>query len=155
MPVSRRERSKCLQRRQLLRLPRSSPAINSGMRPSPLVVPFWHRSPTASEVASSPKLNEIATRVRGRPIRLVANGAGRADGAERFAIHGLILDRAVEKLEPWLNERGSGVRGLIACGSFGDRWLSELQLEIGWLLESSGLELYVTARNVGSELAPV
>ena len=102
-----------------------------------------------------PETNEIATRVRGRPIRLVANGAGRADGAERFAIHGLILDRAVEKLEPWLNERGSGVRGLIACGSFGDRWLSELQLEIAWLLESSGLELYVTARNVGSELAPV
>ena len=85
-----------------------------------------------------PETNEIATRVRGRPIRLVANGAGRADGAERFAIHGLILDRAVEKLEPWLNERGSGVRGLIACGSFGDRWLSELQLEIAWLLESLG-----------------
>ena len=48
-------------------------------------------------------VREIETQVAGQTVRLPRNWGGKAQGAEQFAMHGLILDAAV----PW-RQAGSG-----------------------------------------------
>ena len=93
----------------------------------------------------------VETRIAGQTVRLPANWGGKGPGAEIYAMHGLILDRAVRKLQVAADR----VSGRIAAGDFSGRWPGELDLEIAWSLAAHALELTVTATNVGPGPVPV
>lgn len=93
----------------------------------------------------------VETNIAGHTVRLPANWGGKGPGAEIYAMHGLILDRAVRKL----NIAASSVSGRIAAGDFSGRWPGELDLEIAWCLAANALKLEVTAKNVGQGPVPV
>ena len=93
----------------------------------------------------------IAAVVDGRPVRLPMNWGGKAPGARRYAMHGLILDEAFQFSQP----RPDRVRGELAAGDFGGRWPSQAELEIEWRLDGGGLQLVMRAKNVGREPLPM
>ena len=97
----------------------------------------------------------IEAMIAGHPVHLPANGGGKAPGAERYAIHGLILATAVTDLDPACDAHHARVTGRIPAGDFGAGWPSATALEITWELRPDALTLRVTARNEGREALPI
>jgi aldose 1-epimerase len=94
---------------------------------------------------------EIETTVAGQTARLPRNWGGKAEGAEQYAMHGLILDAAV----PWRQDASDRVTGRLDAGDFAGRWPGRAALEFEWRLEGGGLSLLVTAENAGSGPLPM
>lgn len=95
-------------------------------------------------------LPEIETLVLGRTVRLPRNWGGKAAGAEQYAMHGLVLDRAMDRLERATAEGRDALLGTLQAGGFGGRWPGSLDLAFELALEPTALSLTIEARNVGS-----
>lgn len=95
----------------------------------------------------------IETQVMGRPVALPANWGGKAQGAETYAMHGLILDRAVDQLERAPD--GASATGVIHAGDFGHGWPGDITLAVTWRLWPRALTLTIKAVNVGEEPSPI
>jgi galactose mutarotase-like enzyme len=97
-----------------------------------------------------PGARELETAVDGRMVRLPANWGGKAPGAARYAMHGLILDAQVS-----FDQHGPAeVRGRLAAGDFHGRWPSRSEVTFAWRLVGGGLELAVQVRNLGDAPLP-
>ena len=97
----------------------------------------------------------LTTQWRGHTITLPANNIGKNAGAERHAMHGLILkahtDNVAEKTIPG----GKQVTGVIHAGNFGGHWLSKTDLEFTITLTTDAVDAVVVAKNVGTEPEPM
>ena len=100
-----------------------------------------------------PGKRTIETTILGRTVALPANWGGKAAGAEAYAMHGLILDRAVGQLE--IAPDGASARGLIFAGDFGRGWPGDITLAITWRLWARALTLTIKAVNRGEEPSPI
>ncbi|MGA9582891.1 MAG: aldose 1-epimerase [Allosphingosinicella sp.] len=98
---------------------------------------------------------EIETTIAGRIVTLPANGGGKAPGAEQYAIHGLILDRAAQVGERFKVPGGEAVQATLDAGDFGGHWLSTARLEFEIRLTGSSFAAVVRAINTGSEPMPI
>lgn len=97
----------------------------------------------------------IETQVLGRTVRLPRNWGGRAPGAEQYAMHGLMLDRAPDRLERRALPSGEALAAAFELGDFGGCWPSSTRVEVEISLQPSALRLQVRATNVGEALLPV
>lgn len=97
----------------------------------------------------------IETEVLGRSVELPANWGGKRPGAERYAMHGLILDAAVANWRVWREGDAEVLTARLDAGDFGGRWLSSCRLDFRVALNRSAFSLKVQATNVGEELLPV
>ena len=88
-------------------------------------------------------------------MRLPRNWGGRAPGAEQYAMHGLMLDRAPERLERRAEAGGEALQGVFELGDFGGCWLSRTRGAVELALTPAALRLRVRATNVGEALLPV
>lgn len=112
-----------------------------------ILLPFANRIRGGLE----PDGRTLDTNVLHKHIRLPANWSGKAPGAEKCAIHGLMFDAPVR-----VAERGSDyVVGVLDAGDFGGHWLSRTFVQMTATLRSSELELSVTAQNIGREPLPI
>jgi aldose 1-epimerase len=102
-----------------------------------------------------PVSQTIETPILGKRVTLPANGGGKAPNAEKYAIHGLILNRAVDELQVWETDGAACVRAILHAGDFGGQWLSSTDLEFEATLTSSALSVRVRATNAGSECLPI
>lgn len=84
-------------------------------------------------------------------IRLHANWGGKAVGAERYAMHGLILESA-PRLLSHSTDRAAAT---IISSDFSGAWPGKLELAIEWRLSPQRLRLRLTATNAGDEPSPV
>lgn len=100
-----------------------------------------------------PARDVIVTRVAGQLVQLPANGVGHNANAERNAIHGLILNRAVDTFDVAKDQ--TSVVGHIAAGDFDGHWLSRIDLRLAISLIENRLVVDVRATNVGNESSPV
>jgi galactose mutarotase-like enzyme len=116
-----------------------------------LLVPYANRI-RGRRVAGS---RTIETEVGGRAIRLPANGGGKAAGAEQYAQHGLLLDRAVDAWTCEAREDEACFRATLDAGDFGWRWPSSVSLAFEYSIRAGRFDLAVTATNVGGDLCPV
>lgn len=112
-----------------------------------ILAPYANRIRGAALAGS----REIETQVGDRVVRLPRNWGGKAQGAEQYAMHGLILDVDV----PWRQPAADCVTGVLAAGDFGGRWPSRTELSFAWRLEDGALVLTVDAANVGAEDLPL
>jgi aldose 1-epimerase len=105
--------------------------------------------------ALTPDGKSIEAPILGRTLRLPANAGGRKAGAERCAMHGLLLASRVEDVRRETTGDEDTLRATFPAGGFGGHWPSstELSFEIG--LRSDSFTFSVTARNVGSEVLPM
>lgn len=94
---------------------------------------------------------EIEAEVGGKRVRLPRNWGGRAEGAEQYAMHGLILDRSVPFEQPGPDR----LQGRLAAGDFDGRWPGQTELSFEWRLAAGELTLRIEARNRGDAPLPM
>jgi galactose mutarotase-like enzyme len=97
----------------------------------------------------------LTTAWEGHTITLPANNIGAKPGAERHAMHGLILKSKVDNLEVHQTKEGATATGIIHGGDFNGHWLSKTDLVISIALTATGVDASIVAHNVGTESEPV
>jgi len=97
----------------------------------------------------------LTTEWQGRSITIPANNIGGAPGAERHAMHGLILKAKTDNVEVKEIPGGQEVIGVIHAGDFGGRWFSKSDLVVTIRLTADALDASIVAKNVGSAAEPV
>jgi aldose 1-epimerase len=97
----------------------------------------------------------IETLIGGRRLRLPANGGGKEPGAEKYAIHGLILARPAEEVQVESGNTIAHVSGRIRAGDFGVQWPSATDIQIRWILRHNALSVHLIAQNIGNEDLPI
>lgn len=97
----------------------------------------------------------VTTRILGREVTLPANAGGRRAGAERYSMHGLILDSEVGAIERETTAEADILRGTLQAGDFGFGWPSSTEITFENALRGDSFTLRVTARNVGDETLPM
>ena len=103
--------------------------------------------------APSPDGAEIFTQWHGRGLTLPVSMPGA--GAETSSAGGLLLAAAADSMSSNVMPDGGEAQAVFQAGSFGDRWPSKTEVSMTVLLSSHVLDLRVTAKNVGTEAAPV
>jgi galactose mutarotase-like enzyme len=103
----------------------------------------------------APDGKTIETTILGKTLHLPANAGGRKPGAERYAMHGLLLASRVEDVHRETTEEQDAVRATFQAGDFGGLWLSSTEVSFEISLRSDSYTLTVTARNVGNEVLPM
>jgi len=97
----------------------------------------------------------LTTQWQGHTITLPANNIGSKPGAERHAMHGLILKAKTDDVKEKDIPGGKEVTGVIHAGDFGGHWLSKTDLNFTISLTADAVDAVVVAKNVGSEAEPI
>ena len=97
----------------------------------------------------------LTTTVAGKKVQLPANWKGKKPGAEKHAMHGLILDSKVGDLKLTGGESEAAAQATLEAGDFGGHWPSKTRLNFQYSLKDAGLTIKVTATNVGQEQLPI
>ena len=97
----------------------------------------------------------LTTQWEGHTITLPANNIGKNPGAERHAMHGLILKAKTSDVVVHDLMGGQEVTGVIHAGDFGGHWLSKTDLDVTIRLSADAVDAMVTAHNVGNEAEPI
>jgi aldose 1-epimerase len=97
----------------------------------------------------------LTTSWQGHPVTLPANNIGKEPGAERHAMHGLILKAKAVDLKEKNIPGGKEISGTIHGGNFDGHWFSKSDLVITISLTADAIDATVTAKNVGKEPEPV
>jgi galactose mutarotase-like enzyme len=97
----------------------------------------------------------ITTEWKGKQITLPANWAGKKPGAEKHAMHGLILATKAEDVHVENTSDGQTITGVIHAGNFGGYWPSQTDLNFTISLAGDAVEATISAKNVGNEEEPI
>jgi galactose mutarotase-like enzyme len=97
----------------------------------------------------------LTTEWQGHTITLPANNIGKEPGAERHAMHGLILKAHTDDVAEKTIPGGKEVTGVIHAGDFGGHWLSKTDLHFTISLTADAVDAVVVANNVGKEPEPI
>lgn len=97
----------------------------------------------------------LTTSWEGHTITLPANNIGKNPGAERHAMHGLILKAKTDDVAEKTIPGGKEVTGVIHAGNFGGHWLSNTDLLFTISLTADSVDAVVVAKNVGNEAEPM
>lgn len=97
----------------------------------------------------------LTTTWNGHVLTLPANNIGKLPGAERHAMHGLILKAKATDVRVLHPPGGEQAIGVIHAGNFGGHWLSNTDLVITITLTAEAVDASVVAHNVGTEAEPI
>jgi aldose 1-epimerase len=97
----------------------------------------------------------IQIEIAGKPVTLPANWPSKSPGAEKLAMHGMMLDSKFEDVNVTNNADESQVDGTFHAGNFGGHWPSNADVSVRTTLRDSSVEMEVTVKNVGQETLPV
>jgi aldose 1-epimerase len=97
----------------------------------------------------------IQTTILGHSVALPANWQGKKPGAEKHAMHGLILGRAMDSVTTNAGAQQSSVTGILHAGDFQGHWLSNTDLTITDTLTPASFGFTVDAKNVGNDPLPI
>jgi galactose mutarotase-like enzyme len=96
----------------------------------------------------------IQTDIAGHELTLPADWSGKKPGAEKHAIHGLMLESKFQDLtqpkrdfEPFC--------GTLDAGNFDGHWPSRTRVKVCVTLQALTVDLAVTAENAGSDILPM
>lgn len=118
---------------------------------APILLPFANRIRGKLE----PDGRTIEAAILGHKVRLLANAGGRKPGAERLAMHGLLLAAPFRPVERETTDAQDALRGRFQAGDFEGHWLSATEVACEIVLRHASFTLTVTARNVGGEPLPM
>lgn len=97
----------------------------------------------------------LTTEWHGHTLTLPANNVGQKPGAERHAMHGLILKAKAQDLKVTKIPGGEEITAVVHAGDFGGHWLSKTDLDYTISLKADAIDAIVTAHNVGKEAEPI
>jgi galactose mutarotase-like enzyme len=107
--------------------------------------------PFANRIRGRQLGNYIETTIVGRPVSLPANWSGKRPGAERCAMHGLILQSKIAEIA-MTDDR---IAATYEAGNFGGHWPSSTRVRVETRLQAHRITLEVTAQNTGQEVLPI
>jgi aldose 1-epimerase len=116
-----------------------------------LLVPWANR--IRGKLSADGKTIEAA--VAGKTVSLPAGWSGKNPGAEKHAIHGLMLKSGFEDIQQQNGSVESSVSGVLHAGNFGGRWPSQTDVSVQTVLKNDALEMTITTKNVGQEPLPM
>lgn len=116
-----------------------------------ILIPYANR--IRGEVAPDGKT--VNVNWEGHALSLLANTSGRGPGAEKHAMHGLILKSKVSDVRTKKIAGGEQVTGILHAGDFGGRWVSSTDLMFTVSLTADAIDVEVTAKNVGKQAEPI
>lgn len=96
----------------------------------------------------------IKTDIAGHELTVPANFSGKKPGAEKHAIHGMMLESKFKESGGPLNSGPSSMATLHAA-NFSGHWPSQTDVEVWVAVRESSVDLQVTAKNVGKEVLPM
>jgi len=105
--------------------------------------------------AFSPDGKTVETTILGKTVHLPANAGGRRTGAERYSMHGLVLDSGMDEIGRRTTDEEDAVTAILRAGDFGGRWPSAAEISFENVLRSDSFTVNITARNVGEERLPM
>lgn len=97
----------------------------------------------------------IEATVAGKKISLPAGWSGKNPGAEKHAIHGLMLKAKFQDVTEQNGATESSVSGVYHAGNFGGLWPSQTDVNVQTVLKNDALEITITTKNVGQEPLPM
>lgn len=97
----------------------------------------------------------LTTEWQGHTLTLPANNAGKLPGAEKHAMHGLILKAKTDDVSEKTIPGGKEITGVIHAGNFGGHWLSKTDLNFTISLTANAVDAVIVAKNVGNEAEPI
>lgn len=103
----------------------------------------------------SPDGKTITAEVAGKTVTLPANWSGNNPGAEKHAIHGLMLRARFADVKQQSRGGESSVTAVLHAGNFDGHWLSDTDVQVETALSNGAFEMTVTATNVGHEPLPM
>jgi galactose mutarotase-like enzyme len=116
---------------------------------------FLYPYPNRIRGTLSADAKTLTTEWQGHPVTLPANNIGAAPGAERHAMHGLILKAKTDDVVVKEIPGGQQVTGVIHGGDFNGHWFSKSDLTVTITLTADALDATIVAKNVGTEAEPV
>ena len=116
-----------------------------------ILLPFANR--IRGKVSSDGKT--IAATVAGKTVTLPANWSGSEPGAEKHAIHGLMVRSKFQDVSLHNGTDRSSVSAVLHAGNFDGHWLSDTDVKVETTLKDGAFEMTVTATNVGKEPLPM
>lgn len=103
----------------------------------------------------APDGKTLTTEWEGHTITLPANNVGSKPGAERHAMHGLILKAKAQDVKVTKIAGGEQVTAVVHGGNFNGHWLSKTDLDYTITLRADAVDAQIVAHNVGNEAEPV
>ncbi len=97
----------------------------------------------------------LTTSWEGHSLTLPANNVGKNPGAERHAMHGLILKAKTDDVRVKDIPGGQEVTGVVHAGDFGGHWFSKTDLDFTITLTAEAVDASIVARNVGHAAEPI
>jgi galactose mutarotase-like enzyme len=97
----------------------------------------------------------LATTIAGKPITLPANWPGKSAGAEKVAMHGMMLKSQFQSVSQRMAGGASTASAVFHAGNFDGHWPSKTDITTQVSLRSGALGLTITAKNVGNEPLPI
>ena len=103
----------------------------------------------------SPDGKTITATVAGKTVTLPANWSGNNPGAEKHAIHGLMLNSKFTGVRSGNDRQQSSVTATLSAGNFDGHWLSDAHVRVETTLKDDAFDMLVTVKNAGHEPLPV
>ena len=103
----------------------------------------------------SPDGKSITADVAGKPVTLPANWSGNKPGAEKHAIHGLLLNSKLWSVYSDNGPQESIVVATLCAGDFGGHWFSRSDIRVEVRLKDDLFDLLVTVRDAGHAPLPI
>jgi galactose mutarotase-like enzyme len=97
----------------------------------------------------------IATKIAGQNIDLPANWPGKSPGAEKVAMHGLMLTSKFQDIQQKNAPDVSTVSGIFHAGDWNGHWPSSTDVRVRVVLRNDSVEFTVTAKNAGKDPLPM
>lgn len=91
----------------------------------------------------------------GKPLTLPANWAGKNPGAEKHAMHGLIMATKAQNVTVVDSGDGQVLTALIHAGDFGGYWPSKTDIDFTIALHGDAVDATMVAHNVGDTPEPM
>jgi aldose 1-epimerase len=109
-------------------------------------------APFANRITGQVDGSTVHADIDGGRYALAANWGGKAPGARRYAMHGLMLNHPADTVEQPDDAR---LKARLELGDFRGRWPSRTRLEVNAAIEDGRLVLKLVATNVGDEMLPL
>ena len=116
-----------------------------------ILLPFANR--IRGKVSADGKT--ITATVAGKTVTLPANWSGNNPGAEKHAIHGLMLNSKFVSVFSDNGPQKSTVTASLHAGNFGGHWLSESYVSVEVTLKNEEFDMLVIVRNEGHAPLPM
>ena len=99
--------------------------------------------------------NELATTIAGKSVNLPANWVGKNPGAEKVAMHGLMLTSKFQNVQQRNAPEASTVSGTFHAGDWDGHWVSDTDILVRVVMRNDSVEFFVTAKNAGKDPLPM